>query len=90
MGLAIIEYRQILLSKHMLKFGTGTTFLLPRDLQKSENQIHSWIRDKSRKEALKNVLDTGDFGFPCLPFLFLDGTRCKRMKGTGSESSLMH
>ena len=84
MGPSMTKSRQILLSKHMLKFGTGATFLLCRDLPKSENQIPSWILDI--KEAIMIVLDTGDFRFSCLPFSSFDATRCVRIKGTGSES----
>ena len=60
MGPAMIKSRQILHSKHMLKFGTCTTFLLHRDLQQSENQIPSWILDIKKVSRL--FLDTGDFG----------------------------
>ena len=59
--MAIIKYRQILHSKHRLKFGTGKSFLLRRVLQQSENQIPSWIHDI--KEGIRIVLDTGAFSF---------------------------
>ena len=66
MGPSMTKSRQILLSKHMLKFGTGTIFLFCRDLPPSENQLPSWILDI--KKQSKIVLDTGDFRFSCLPF----------------------
>ena len=72
----------------MLKFGTGTTFLVRRDLQQSENLIPSWILHI--KEGIKIVLDTGEFRFACLPFSSFDVTRCMRIKGKGSGSLLMY
>ena len=84
MGPSMTKSRQILLSKHMLEFCTDTTFLLRRDLPKSENQIPSWIFDI--KEAIKIVLDMGDFRISRLSFSSFDATRCVRIKGTGSES----
>ena len=52
MGLSMTKSRQILLSKHMLKFGTGTIFLFRRDLPPSENQIPSWILDIKKLSRL--------------------------------------
>ena len=83
--MAIIKSRQILHSKHGLKFGTDKSFLLRRGLQQSENQIPSWILDI--REAIKIVLDTSDYRFSCIPFSSFDATRCVRIKGTGSESN---
>ena len=52
MGPSMTKSRQILLSKHMLKFGTGTIFLFRRDLPPSENQIPSWILDIKKLSRL--------------------------------------
>ena len=87
MGPAMIKSRQISNSKHMLKFGTGTTFLLHRDLQQSENQIPSWILDIKKVSRLFSR--HGRFRFACLPFSSFDASRCMRIKGTGSDSKSM-
>ncbi len=80
----MIESRQILQSKHMLKFGTGTTFLLRRDLQQSENQIPSWIPDIKKVSRLFSR--HGRFRFTCLHFSSFDASKCLRIKGIGSDS----